>query len=918
MIEPKTFLEEIKNDRKSLSDRNLSLITGSIRIIEKVFPERSHFLMEFIQNSDDAKSLSLQIEINKDKIIIYNNGEEFSEKNVESICDIGHSSKTPEDYIGYLGVGFKSVFLISDCPEIHSGYYRFKFQKPVENFNKFPWQVTPIWIESSLENIKENDEVLLNSRGSGIIQLWQPLDSEEFRVQILHKDSGDTIRGVYPKSELGSLISNVYTKGTKFIIPLSKEIDKKILEKLEDDISTENLNNRIILFLRNIKRIEINDKVKGIKRDIVKIKDESIIDPNYSIFIVEEYENEVLKTRDRWLLFNNPECSVPEEVKKDQDTIRLERQDVKKREVVVVFRLDKDGNLMEEKRGTAHTGVFSFLPLKEVESGLKFLIQADFLTTPGRTDIQRTSAWNEWMANEIYQLVINKCIPEFKKNDKWKFNFTKILYPKSGGHELFDKLIKKPLENYIPKNSLFITENNSTAKIQQLVLIPSEIRNLLDAEDLKLLYPNKIVMHNNCKIDFDLYQYLERSPTEMDNFLEDSKTQNLLNIKARSGNVEWFKKIYSALNNYNLQYFRERQTHYNVAHDEFWNRMHDFPIAIILTNRNELAKVPESYIANKNLDIPKEIESNFKIVHPIIREDKDFKIFRDKLNKERYYYALPDKESIKELTKEEIENALKTMRTLDMNEEKWHNLSENEKISKIKDIKNLSKKYGLDISSFGFLTVKTKSGKWLKPEEVIFSMEYKPDHRIETIMSEGFLDFDIEFLSPIFIEGLNESHIKEWNGFFKNLGVDNIILEKEEEQTKKNISQRIGVLVSLKFEKEIKKRTSRELAESERENFPGCDVFSIFDENREKKEFYIQVKGRAKSKPQILLSRIESDQVNTKKEKYLLYMVGDALNNPTMYVLRGDKILLEKQPRIAIDSGDWENLKEDKYQPLLE
>ena|SRR3989338_8103023 len=116
MIEPKTFLEEIKNDRKSLSDRNLSLITGSIRIIEKVFPERSHFLMEFIQNSDDAKSLSLQIEINKDKIIIYNNGEEFSEKNVESICDIGHSSKTPEDYIGYLGVGFKSVFLISDCP----------------------------------------------------------------------------------------------------------------------------------------------------------------------------------------------------------------------------------------------------------------------------------------------------------------------------------------------------------------------------------------------------------------------------------------------------------------------------------------------------------------------------------------------------------------------------------------------------------------------------------------------------------------------------------------------------------------------------------------------------------------------------------------------------------------------------------
>jgi hypothetical protein len=127
---PKEYIENIKS-KLIKSDREFILdsLAGAIDRLQKAFPRYGSFLMEFIQNADDAKSKSLKIEILNNAIRISNDGNPFSEKDVKSICKVGRSSKTPKDYIGYLGVGFKAVFLISECPEIYSGDFRFKFDK---------------------------------------------------------------------------------------------------------------------------------------------------------------------------------------------------------------------------------------------------------------------------------------------------------------------------------------------------------------------------------------------------------------------------------------------------------------------------------------------------------------------------------------------------------------------------------------------------------------------------------------------------------------------------------------------------------------------------------------------------------------------------------------------------------------------
>lgn len=858
-MDPKGYIEEIQKKYENSKDIVLDSLAGAIDRLQKAFPSRGHFLMEFIQNADDENSKAIKIEIDEDIIKFFNDGECFSQEDVESICKVGRSSKKAEYNIGYLGVGFKSVFLISDCPQIYSGDYRFKFDKNHwKNPKNTPWQVMPAWIDNHLD-----------------------IQNEDWK--------------------------------TIFVIPKAKEMGEKIIWKLDKELS--DFNNRVILFLRNINEIEIYDKIKNIKKKIVKSENISDSESNYEIYTVEEYENEELKIRDKWLIFRS-ECNVPNEVREDQATIDWERQEVTKREVLATLRLEEEDNLKEEEKGTAHTGVFSFVPLKEIESGLKFSFQADFLTTPGRADIQRESLWNKWMAEEIFNLIITKCVPEFLKDERWKFNFTKVLYPGEGGHELFEKNIQKPLRDYLKANSVLIAEDGSTAKAVELVSVTPEIRKLLTKDDLQILYSGKRVIHPYCKADSHLDAHIKklRAPygwanahSNLYHFVRSTETEELMNQKAKSGDVEWFKKIYSTFAKYNRSYFW-KYTQYNKEHDVFWNKMHNLSTPIILTDKNELAKVTECYIKPRNLDIPKEIGNNFKIVHPAIAEDENFKSFRKKLNEERYIYPPPEKESIKELTEKDIEEALKTVEALRMTEEEWNNLSDNEKIDKIKSIKDLLKSH--KIAPLSFLTLKTKSGKWLKPVEIVFSKEYNPDHRLETLKEKGFLDFSLEFLSTDFIEKQDDEEIVGWRNFFRKLGVDDIINNTEE---KKNISNRIGILTARYFEREIKRRDPEELTESE-EGHPGYDIKSISRSG----EIHIEVKGRSGSGPDLFLSVNESKTLMKEGSKYFVYMVIDTLDNPTLCVLKGDDLLENEEYRMVMNASKWKKLIKEEFQPLLD
>lgn len=94
------------------------------RFQEEMYPEKTHFVQELIQNADDAEASKFKLLLDEDKIIAINNGLPFSEQDVKDICSIAETSKDI-DKIGTFGIGFKSVYSVTNKPEIYSGGHHF-------------------------------------------------------------------------------------------------------------------------------------------------------------------------------------------------------------------------------------------------------------------------------------------------------------------------------------------------------------------------------------------------------------------------------------------------------------------------------------------------------------------------------------------------------------------------------------------------------------------------------------------------------------------------------------------------------------------------------------------------------------------------------------------------------------------------
>jgi hypothetical protein len=94
---------------------------------DNLYTSNVHFVMELLQNADDNTYLEgvvpqLKFQLSGDALCVFNNEKGFRTEDIRSICRVGGSTKTSHTgtYIGQKGIGFKSVFTVSDCPEIHS------------------------------------------------------------------------------------------------------------------------------------------------------------------------------------------------------------------------------------------------------------------------------------------------------------------------------------------------------------------------------------------------------------------------------------------------------------------------------------------------------------------------------------------------------------------------------------------------------------------------------------------------------------------------------------------------------------------------------------------------------------------------------------------------------------------------------
>ncbi|XP_050152422.1 uncharacterized protein LOC126627045 [Malus sylvestris] len=364
MATPREHIEEIRKDKFSIGEEKLNPLTEDLHQAVKnlsleLYTKSVHFVMELIQNAEDNEYAdgvdpSLEFVITSRDItgtgapatlLVFNNEKGFSRKNIESICSIGRSTKKgnrKRGYIGEKGIGFKSVFLITDRPYIFSNGYQIRFNKePCLHCNL--GYIVPEWVE---ENPTLSDIQQIYSSGSAL-------------------------------------------PTTTLILPLKPDKVHPVKQQLSS------MHPEVLLFLSKIKRLSVREDNKdprlntvsaiSISSEIDLVARKNIDAQSYTLHLSAEENGD-----------GNKNCSYY--MWKQKFPVRQEFREERRMEVdewVITLAFPYGERL---HRGTSSPGVYAFLPT-QMFTNLPFIIQADFLLQSSREHIVLDSKWNQGILN---------------------------------------------------------------------------------------------------------------------------------------------------------------------------------------------------------------------------------------------------------------------------------------------------------------------------------------------------------------------------------------------------------------------------------------------------------------------------------------------------------------------------------------
>ena len=155
-IRTHSFLLDLDSESEMVKEGALNLqeqLNNALRLLSHdLYSKKSHFVLELIQNADDnhyqaGVTPQLTFQVTPKRLVVVNNEIGFNEANIKAICSVGASSKSKDKlgYIGDKGIGFKSVFTVSNAPEIHSNGFHFRFDR-TDDRNLLGY-VVPYWCE---------------------------------------------------------------------------------------------------------------------------------------------------------------------------------------------------------------------------------------------------------------------------------------------------------------------------------------------------------------------------------------------------------------------------------------------------------------------------------------------------------------------------------------------------------------------------------------------------------------------------------------------------------------------------------------------------------------------------------------------------------------------------------------------------
>lgn len=679
-------------------------LANSLDIVsDDIYSESQRFIYELIQNADDAAigdSVEIYIEVTQNFIIVSHTGKEFTEHDVQAISKIGSSQKknNPKQ-TGYKGIGFKSVFSKSNCVYIRSNGFQFRFDKLYwegKRSHKMPWQIIPIW---------------------------------------------------YDEHELPQDLRNSHSFKNSHKFPVSTAIKCKNPQEIKNSLEELFTNSQIMLFLRNARKITINDPPSK----NFSIEKNKLYLPGNKTFakVTLKERSEHGETICEWLVRDFVGIPIPPEIQENiakDDKTPPKLKDAKYTTLSLATKVE--GHKLVPLK-TEEAIIFTYLPTK-VKFGFPFLVNGEFLTKAEREGFHEDRIWNIWLFREI-AIKIFEWLSELAMEQQYKFQITNLIPEKFPSYS--SDLLKQAFNQGFDWS------------IQNIAFIPSELSNIVLKANEALIENTGIkdvvgrlllIEYYNEKFhtDFDetslVHNQLLRSNKLTELGVKVFKLKHITDFLVS----ENFQKTFRLGNNFILIKFLYEKYQNNVENSDFRKNLQVIPF---IFDETEVLAAPNTpiYLPLNSIEINIENSEEllqFKFIHPEV-------LARVKENQEIYDWLCQDVGITEPTEKNIIEKTLiPNIGALTNTTEKSLNIT--------RYLFNAYKKGMINDESLKKLNqiqLISKSDKLRLPNQCYLSDCYKPELSLEKHLKPNV------FLTEKYTNQIDD--IKEWNRFFTKIGV---------------------------------------------------------------------------------------------------------------------------------------------------
>lgn len=315
---------------------------------------------------------------------------------------------------------------------------------------------------------------------------------------------------------------------TTIVLPLDKpDFGYEIIEEMLRDIEPET-----ILFLSKLKEIQI---ITESGDDLSILKDDTK-NPRIQLLIEGQKQGKSHSEINEFLLYTKS-------VDKPANINHEKRIDIDKRDVSIVFAIGEN----KESVGK----IFAYLPVRS-DTGLPFLINADFILPSSREEIRGKVPWNQWLMDGVANLLVD-VLPRLKEKGLLTVDLLEALAKRM--NELDESSMFYPIvvavHDALLDQELLPADDGSYMSAKNALLASAEwLRKLLHDEKLTALYEAKYKWIHGGITDrgryADLWKYI-RQELEIEEVTPDSFARKITQSFLESQTDEWIIEFYGYL-----------------------------------------------------------------------------------------------------------------------------------------------------------------------------------------------------------------------------------------------------------------------------------------------------------------------------------------------------------------------------------